>query len=65
MDPEDPLQLPTGTAVTITPDDYAKDPVTGEVAATTPQSISIRRHDAQVGDVVVHFPKIGYDVTRA
>ena len=51
--------------MTITPDDYAKDPVTGELAATTSQSISIRRHDAQVGDVVVHFPKIGYDIARA
>lgn len=65
VDPDDPLDLAAGTAVTITPEDYGKEPVTGELVATTPQSISIRRHDKQVGDVVVHFPKIGYEVVRA
>jgi hypothetical protein len=39
--------------------------VTGELVATNALSISIRRHDPQVGDVVVHFPKIGYDIATS
>jgi glutathione S-transferase len=65
VDSEDPLRIPAGTTVTITPDDYAKEPVTGELVATNALSISIRRHDPQVGDVVVHFPKIGYDIATS
>lgn len=39
--------------------------MTGELVATAAQSVSIRRDDPQVGEVVVHFPKIGYTVEAA
>lgn len=65
VDPQDPLNIPAGTKVTVAPSDYAQVPVTGELVATTMQSVSIRRHDPQVGEVVVHFPKIGYEITPA
>jgi len=36
--------------------------VTGALIGTTVSSVSIRRTDPRVGDVNVHFPKIGYTV---
>ena len=62
VDASDPLNIPAGTPVTVTPSDYAEVPVSGELVATSMQSVSIRRSDPQVGTVVVHFPKIGYDI---
>lgn len=64
VDPADPLSIPAGTQVTVTPSDYAEVPVAGELVGTTRQSVSIRRQDPQVGEVVVHFPKIGYEIER-
>lgn len=56
----DPLGIPAGTPVTVTPTDYAEVPVAGTLEGTTISRVSIRRNDPQVGDVVVHFPRIGY-----
>jgi hypothetical protein len=36
--------------------------VEGELVGTTVGSISVWRADPRVGDVVVHFPKIGYRI---
>ena len=64
VEADDPLGIPAGTLVTVTPSDYAEVPVTGELVATSIQSVSIRRDDNEVGEVVVHFPKIGYEIAR-
>jgi glutathione S-transferase len=58
----DPIGIEAGTQVAISPSDYAEDRITGELVGTTVSSVSIRRTDPRVGDVVVHFPKIGYTV---
>ena len=47
------------------PDDYGKIRVAGEIVALSPQHIAIRRHDAQAGEVVVHFPRAGFLVLPA
>ena len=65
VDASDPLNIAAGTQVTVTPSDYAEVPVAGELVATSMQSVSIRRTDPQVGTVVVHFPKIGYEIRPA
>ncbi len=65
VDASDPLNIAAGTQVTVTPSDYAEVPVAGELVATSMQSVSIRRADPQVGTVVVHFPKIGYEIRPA
>ena len=62
IDPADPLNLKAGTAVSISPADYAEVNVTGTLVATTIQTVSIHRHTADVGDVILHFPKIGYNI---
>lgn len=59
----DPIDIAAGTEVSISPTDYAEATITGTLVGTTVSSMTIRRHDPRVGDVGVHFPKIGYAVT--
>jgi glutathione S-transferase len=65
VEPDDPIDIAAGMRVSVSPSDYAEVAVTGELVATGMQSVSIRRQDPEVGEVVVHFPKIGYEITRA
>jgi glutathione S-transferase len=59
---EDP---PLGARVRIRADDYARDPIDGELALIDAEEIALRRRDAEVGEVVVHFPRLGYDLRTA
>jgi glutathione S-transferase len=61
----DPLGLKAGQQVTVTPDDYGKVPVTGELVTLQLQEVAVRRVDERAGEVVVHFPRIGYVVEPA
>ncbi len=63
-DPHDPNGLSPGMRVTVTPDDYGRDPVEGVVVASSAQHIAISRNAPETGDVVVHFPRIGFVVAR-
>lgn len=65
VDPADPLQLSAGQSVTVAPDDYGIVPVAGELVQLTVDDVAIRRKDPLVGEVVVHFPRIGYRVEAA
>ncbi len=56
VDADDPSGLKAGQTVSVTPDDTGKVPVSGVLVGLTNDRVSIRRHDEQVGDVVVHFP---------
>jgi glutathione S-transferase len=62
-DPFDPNGRKPGDRVEVTPDDYGKVKVSGEIVALSSQHIAIRRHDPQAGEVVVHFPRAGFLVT--
>jgi len=53
-----------GDAVTITPTDYAMDPVAGRLCGLTLDEVAIERHDERAGRVVVHFPRIGFQIKR-
>lgn len=57
--PEDPKP---GARVRIRADDYGCDPVEGELAFITDREIAIRRVDPVAGEIVVHFPRLGYDL---
>jgi hypothetical protein len=59
-DPNDPNGRKPGDRVEVTPDDYGKIKVSGEILALSPQHIAIRRHDPLAGDMVVHFPRAGF-----
>ena len=55
--------FPPGSRVRVATEDFAPDPVEGEVVHATREAISIRREDSEVGRVHVHFPRLGYEVT--
>ena len=63
-DGHEPNGLRPGDVVTVTPDDYGFDPGAGEVVASSTHEIAMYRRDDQVGDIVVHFPRIGFRVVR-
>ncbi len=62
VDPADPLELLAGASVTVTPDDYGREPVTGRLATLTTHEVAIERDDPVTGALVVHFPRIGFRV---
>ena len=53
-----------GDRVTITPTDYALDPVEGELVVSTDSEWAVRRTDPVAGEVVVHFPRIGFQLKK-
>jgi hypothetical protein len=59
-DRNEPTGLKLGDHVSVMPDDYGRDPVTGEITFLSPHEIAIRRSDPQVGNIVVHFPRAGF-----
>jgi glutathione S-transferase len=64
-DPGDPNGRKPGDRVEVMPDDYGKIKVSGEIVALSPDHIAIRRHDPRAGEVVVHFPRVGFLVLSA
>ena len=64
-DPGDPNGLKPGMRVTVTPDDYGFDPVSGTVVASSTWEIAIEREEPGLGKLVNHFPKVGFGVRAA
>ena len=54
-----------GDRVAIMPSDYAMDAVVGELVICSGNALALRRTDERAGTVVVHFPRIGYQMKRA
>jgi glutathione S-transferase len=63
VDAREPNGLRAGMRVAVTPDDYGFDPVEGELVASSADAVAVRRNAPEVGDVVVHFPRIGFRLT--
>lgn len=59
---EDP---PLGSLVRIRADDNGQEVVTGELVQAAADELAIRREDPRAGTVVVHFPRLGYDLRPA
>lgn len=51
-----------GDDVEILPGDYGFDPVRGKLVYSDDIEFAISRQDERAGDVVVHFPRLGYDI---
>jgi glutathione S-transferase len=64
-DAADPQGRKPGDRVIVTPDDYGRIGVSGEIVSLSAQHIALRRHDERAGEVVVHFPRVGFGVTEA
>jgi len=58
---EDP---PLGSGVRIRADDYGREAVEGQLDFIDRHEIAIRRHGPDIGEVVVHFPRLGYDLRQ-
>ena len=54
-----------GDAVQVMPVDYGLDPVKGELVQCSADEIAVRRTDPRAGTVVVHFPRFGYQISKA
>ena len=54
-----------GETVEVMPVDYAFDPVRGELLNASTEDIAVRRSDARAGTVVVHFPRMGFQLKKA
>ena len=63
-DANDPDGLKPGMEVAVAAIDYGRDPIAGVLVASSARHVAIRRSDPAVGDVVVHFPRAGFTVTR-
>lgn len=64
-DTHDPLGLSPGTTVTVAADDYGRDPITGTLAALTPDRVVVARETPELGKTHIHFPRAGYIVGKA
>jgi glutathione S-transferase len=53
-----------GEDVTVTPIDYAQDPVAGRLVGLTYDQVAIERDDPRAGTVNVHFPRIGFQIRK-
>ena len=51
--------------VAVVPDDYGFDPVEGRLRALDTHRVAVERRDNELGELVVHFPRIGYRVLAA
>ena len=49
-----------GKQITVAADDYGRDPVHGVLVGSSEHHVALRREDPLAGEVVVHFPRIGF-----
>jgi glutathione S-transferase len=54
-----------GDAVTVTPTDYARDSVSGQLVGLTQDEVVVERRDERAGVVHVHFPRVGFQIKKA
>jgi glutathione S-transferase len=59
-----PGKVAVGDMVEISADDYAFEPSVGRLVECGPNELAIERTDERAGEVVVHFPRIGFRVRR-
>ena len=53
-----------GCKVTVAADDYGRDAVHGTLVGASEYQVSLLRTDPALGDVVVHFPRIGFTLDQ-
>lgn len=64
--PEQVEQAPLlGQAVRVAPSDYGREPVFGELCYCDDRTLVVRRDDAVVGQIQVHFPRDGFVLSKA
>ncbi len=56
--------ISVGDKVAITPESFGTEAVSGVVAAISPQRITLNWNGAEVGDNAIHFPRLGYVISK-
>lgn len=56
--------LAAGDMVEVMPIDYGFDPVRGELLIASLEELVVLRHDDQVGEIAVHFPRFGFQIKK-
>jgi glutathione S-transferase len=64
-DAGDPNGRRPGERVSVVHADFGRDPVVGEIVASSVHEIAIRRRDERAGEVIVHLPRERYVVLPA
>lgn len=49
-----------GKEVVVAAEDYGRDPVRGTLIAASESQLSVLRVDPDLGEIAVHFPRIGF-----
>lgn len=57
-------ELETGAEVAVMADDYGTETCRGKLVHLAADRVTLLRHDPELGDVAVHFPRAGYRITR-
>ena len=60
----EPNGLRAGERVSVVHESFGLDPTVGELVSASVHEIAVRRTDERAGEVVVHFPREHYFVTR-
>lgn len=60
----DTHEVALGETVAVLPTDYGLDPVEGELVLASANEFAIRRSDERAGTVVVHFPRLGFQLKK-
>lgn len=60
----DPNGFALGEQVTIAAVDYGVDPVQGELVYAGTEQLTLKRNDDRLGDVHVHFPRVGFRIQK-
>ena len=64
-DPRDPQKIEPGMNVSVVPEGDGGDPeVTGITHSVSRETIAILRSDERIGQICVHFPRVGYRVAK-
>jgi glutathione S-transferase len=63
--PQDAGDIRVGDPVEVLPTDYGIDPTPGTLVNCTLDEFAIRRFDTRASDVVVHFPRLNYELRKA
>jgi glutathione S-transferase len=63
VDRGDPLKLVSGQKVTVAPVSSRRGEATGILKGLSLDEVVICHTSAEAGDVYVHFPRLGYEVT--
>ena len=56
----DPTGITLGDMATVTPETFGTEPVTGKVVALSTSRITLARRSDELGDVHMHFPRLGF-----